>query len=51
MIGNGDLFYDDNDAVNFIKKETGLDEDIINTVLESEFRYMISVGLIERIEE
>lgn len=47
MINDNELFYDDNDAVDFIKKETGLDENLINTVLESEFRYMESIGLIE----
>lgn len=39
------------EAINFIMKETGLDENTINTVLESEFRYMKSIGLIEEVEE
>lgn len=47
MINDNELFYNDNDAVDFIKKETGLDENLINTVLESEFRYMESIGLVE----
>lgn len=51
MINDNDLFYDDNEAINFIIKETGLDEDIIVTVLESEFRYMKNIGLIEEVEE
>ena len=47
MSNENDLYYDDNEAIKFIKKETGLDENIINTVLESEFRYMKSIGLVE----
>lgn len=47
MSNTNDLYYDDNDAIAFIKKETGLDEVIIKTVLGSEFRYMQSVGIIE----
>jgi len=47
MINTNDLYYDDNEAMEFIKEETGLDEAIIAKVLSSEFRYMQSVGIIE----
>lgn len=47
MSNENDLYYDDNEAIKFISKETGLDENTINTVLESEFRYMKSIGLVE----
>lgn len=47
MINANDLYYDDNEAMKFIKEETGLDEAIIAKVLASEFRYMQSVGIIE----
>lgn len=42
MINENDLFYDDNDAIKFIKGET-----IISKVLASEFHYMRSVGIID----
>lgn len=45
MINPNDLYYDDNEAKEFIKKETGLDESIIEAVLDSEFRFMQSIGL------
>lgn len=47
MINANDLYYDDNEAIKFIKKETGLDESVIEKVLGSEFRYMQSIGIIE----
>ena len=47
MINENYLFYDDNDAIKFIKNETGLDETIISKVLASEFHYMRSVGIID----
>ena len=47
MINANDLYYDDNEAIKFIKEETDLDESTITKVLASEFRYMQSVGIIE----
>lgn len=47
MINANDLYYDDNEAIKFIKEETGLDESVIEKVLGSEFRYMQSKGIIE----
>lgn len=47
MINANDLYYDDNEAIKFIKEETNLDESTIKKVLASEFRYMQSVGIIE----
>lgn len=47
MINANDLYYDDNEAIKFIKEETALDESTITKVLASEFRYMQSVGIIE----
>lgn len=38
--------YDTVDAIRFIMAETGLDFETVNTVLDSEFRYMKSLGLI-----
>lgn len=49
MINANDLYYDDNEAMKFIKEETGLDEAIIDKVIVSEFRYMQSVGIIEEV--
>ena len=42
IINENDLFYDDNDAIKFIKGET-----IISKVLASEFHYTRSVGIID----
>lgn len=50
MINPNDLYYDDNEAIEFIKKETGLNENIIEEVLNSEFHYMQSVGIIEELD-
>lgn len=36
MINENDLYYDTNEAVEFIKKETGLDEDTILAVEDEE---------------
>lgn len=47
MVNGNDLYYDTDDAVKFIKEETGFDEDEISSVLESELRYMKSIGIIE----
>lgn len=47
MINENDLYYDTNEAIKFIESETGLDPDVIDKVLASEVRYMISVGIIE----
>lgn len=47
MINANDLYYDTNEAIKFIKEETGLNENIIEEVLNSELRYMKSVGIIE----
>lgn len=41
------LFYDTNEAIEFISAETGLSEDIIDKVLEADVHYMQSVGIIE----
>lgn len=49
MINANDLYYDDNEAIKFIKEETGLDENTIKKVLGSEFKYMQSVGIIEEV--
>lgn len=49
MINANDLYYDDNEAMKFIKEETGLDEAIIDKVIASEFRYTQSVGIIEEV--
>ena len=51
MSNENDLYYDTNEAVKFIKKETGLDEDTILKILDSEMNYMRSVGIIEEVEE
>lgn len=37
MINANDLYYDDNEAIKFIKEETGLEETTIEKVLASEF--------------
>lgn len=49
MINTNDLYYDDNEVIKFIKEETGLDENLIKKILELEFRYMQSVGIIEEV--
>lgn len=51
MINANDLYYNDDDAVEYIKNETGLNENLIQEVLNAEFEYMKSVGLIEEPEE
>lgn len=51
MINANDLYYSDDDAVEYIKNETGLNEGLIQEVLNAEFEYMKSVGLIEELEE
>lgn len=40
-------YYDEYDAVNFIVSETGMKKSIIRAILNSEMRYMHSVGIIE----
>lgn len=47
MINGNDLYYDDNEAMEFIKNENGFDEDVISAVLASEFRYIQSVGIVD----
>lgn len=47
MVNENDLYYDTKEAVKFIKSETGLNEDVILKVLDSELNYMKSVGIIE----
>ena len=44
---NQQLFYDEYDAVRFIASETGVDKSIIRSVLNSEMRYMASVGIVD----
>lgn len=51
MINGNDLYYDDNEALAFIKNETGLDEDTIRKVLDSEFKYMKNIGLVYEVGE
>lgn len=41
------LYYDTDDAIEFIVDDTGIDAGIIEEVLEAELRYMMSVGIIE----
>lgn len=44
---NQQLFYDEYDAVRFIASETGVEKRIIRAVLNSEMRYMASVGIVD----
>ena len=44
---NQQLFYDEYNAVRFIASETGIDKSIIRSVLNSEMRYMASVGIVD----
>lgn len=44
---NQEPFYDEYDAVRFIVSDTGISECVIRSVLNSELRYMKSVGIID----
>lgn len=41
------LFYDDNDALEFIFKETGVDKKTIRKIMNADLRYQKSVGIID----
>lgn len=40
-------YYDEYDAVDYIASETGIEKGIIRKVLNSELRYMHSIGIID----
>lgn len=42
-----EIIYDMNDALDYICKDTGLDKSTIKKILNSEQRYMESVGIVE----
>ena len=44
---NKQPYYNENDAVNFIASETGINKRVIRMVLNSEMRYMASVGIVD----
>lgn len=44
---NPQPYYDEYDAVNFIASETGINKNVIRMILNSEMRYMKSVGIID----
>ena len=46
---DGPMYYE-NDAIEFIRSRSGLSEKMISKVLELEFEYMKSIGLVEEIE-
>jgi hypothetical protein len=41
------LFYNDDDALEFIFKETGIDKKIIRQFMNADLRYQKSVGIID----
>lgn len=42
-----DRFYDENDALEFIFKETGVDKRTIRNIMNADLRYQKSVGIID----
>lgn len=47
MRNQSNLFYDTEEAIDFIADDTGIDPTIIEAVLYSDLKYMQSIGIIE----
>lgn len=41
------LYYDTNEAIEFISERTGIDSDIVAKVLEADVEFMRKIGIIE----
>ena len=44
---NTELFYDTDEAIEFISERTGIDPDIVAKVLEADVEFMQKIGIIE----
>lgn len=44
---DGELYYDTNEAIEFISQKTGINSDIVAKVLEADVEFMRKIGIIE----
>ena len=48
---DGKSVLDFNDCVKYIVKDTGYNSEIVESILDSETKYMMKVGIITEVEE
>lgn len=48
---NEELFYDTNEAINFISERTGINPSIVEKVLDADVEFMRKIGIIRDEED